>query len=133
MAAKRRWHLPRKTGASHAYKIAHMILPLPVYKLSRYQTPQLLLRLEQSLVVVLNKIHQYITTSSLWLTLSVTRQESRALSHNLSSLISQIQSVLALLKIYGLYYSSFSGVFLLLSPTDRNLVVSKLLHYSNTL
>jgi hypothetical protein len=37
------------------------------------------------------------------------------------------------LKIYGLYCSSFSGVFLLLSPTDRNLVVSKLLHYSNTL
>lgn len=69
----------------------------------------------------------------MWLTPTVTIKEKRALSHNLSSLISQIKSVLALLSIYLSYYPAFSNIFLLLSSTDIEFIVLKLVHYSNTL
>jgi hypothetical protein len=90
---------------------------------------QLLQRLEQSLVVLLNICKQYISTATIYLYSPVSKFELRVLSVNLSSLVSQIESVQSILNIYTSYYPSITDSLQLLPPSDRTVLFNKISSY----
>jgi hypothetical protein len=100
---------------------------------SSLTSSQLLQRLEQSLVVLLNTGSQYVSTASMYLSPSTTQFELRVLMHNLHSLVSQLQSVLAIIHVYTTYYQSTETVLLLLPSRDRKTLSHNLIQYCSNL
>jgi hypothetical protein len=89
---------------------------------------QLLQRVEQSLIILLNICDQYSTTSVLWLSPTATKFEIRVLTNNLCSLVSQLETVVVILRMYSCQPSFLSkGIMSLLPARDREFLKKKLL------
>jgi hypothetical protein len=95
---------------------------------------QLLQQIEQSTVILLSICEQYITTFSLWLSPSATKFELRVLTNNLSSLVSQLETVVTILRMYSYQYPSLTKKILLCLPaSDRDILVHSVLTHCKTL
>jgi len=69
----------------------------------------------------------------MYLSPSTTQFELRVLIHNLHSVVSQLQSVLAIIHVYTTYYPSTETVLLLLPSRDRKTLSHNLIQYCSNL